>query len=87
MFTDASIDIHNLDGYTDGVLSHKYAQTTPTRPAWCGDCQTQRSCGRDLMWPYRDEVAGLLRKDKDKDGTVHINDIYAAKVSGEDSSK
>ena len=32
------------------------------------------------MWPYRDEVARLLRKDKEKDGTVHINDIYAAKV-------
>lgn len=41
------------------------------------------------MWPYRDEVARLLRKDKDKDGTVHINDIYAAKVyaAREDSSK
>mmetsp|Transcript_6607 Transcript_6607/g.16414 ORF Transcript_6607/g.16414 Transcript_6607/m.16414 type:complete len:310 (-) Transcript_6607:282-1211(-) len=57
MFTDAGIDIYNIDGYLDGILSHK-----------------------DLMWPYRDEVASVLRKDKDKDGTVHINDIYAAKV-------
>ena len=34
MFTDAGIDIYNIDGYLDGILSHKYAQTTPTRPAW-----------------------------------------------------
>ena len=27
MFTDVGIDIHNIDGYTDGVLSHKYAHT------------------------------------------------------------
>ena len=33
MFTDVGIDIHNIDGYTDGVLSHKYAQTTRTKHA------------------------------------------------------
>ena len=34
------------------------------------------------MWPHREEVAGFLREHKDKDGTIHINDIFAAKVCG-----
>ena len=33
MFTDAGIDIYNIDGYLDGILSHKYAQTRPA----CGE--------------------------------------------------
>ena len=34
------------------------------------------------MWPRREEVAGFLREHNDKDGTIHINDIFAAKVCG-----
>ena len=47
MFTDVGIDIHNIDGYTDGVLSHKYAHTTPTKHAvTTGQLTPTRACGK-----------------------------------------
>jgi hypothetical protein len=52
----AGLDTLDLDGWVEGVLSHK-----------------------DLMWPYRAEVAQLLKAKVDKNGQISVMDMWEAK--------
>lgn len=52
----AGLDTLDLDGWVEGVLSHK-----------------------DLMWPYRAEVAEFLKAKVDKNGQITVMDMWEAK--------